>query len=182
MGAAVLDKQYGPIANEMKRSAILPMDRQFLEFWGNYLLAAAKGQKQLEDLNQWICQGFSGFEELSALFKKFYGLEHPPQKNSDSAKAWENAVAGFRDSFNAYLDLMGVVPRDKYLALEQKCASLQNKAADQEATIKVLRSLLSEEGTYQGETVKVFQDLVNKQTDAFESLMRKMAPDTENEE
>ena len=85
------------------------MDRQFLEFWGNYLLAAAKGQKQLEDLNQWLNQGFSGFEELTAMFKKFYGLEHTPQKNSDSTKAWENAVAGFRNSFDAYLDLMGVV-------------------------------------------------------------------------
>jgi hypothetical protein len=47
------------------------MDSQFLEFWGNYLLAAAKGQKQLEDLNQWIRQGFSGFEELTAMLKKF---------------------------------------------------------------------------------------------------------------
>ena len=158
------------------------MDRQFLEFWGNYLLAAAKGQQQLEDLNQWICQGFSGFEELSAMFKKFYGLEHPPEETSDSAKAWENAVAGFRDSFNAYLDLMGVVPRDKFLALEQKCTTLQNKVADQEETIKILRSLLTEEGTYQGETVKVFQDLVNKQSDAFEKLMRKMAADSKEAE
>ena len=154
------------------------MDRQFLEFWGQYLLAAAKGQKQLEDLNQWICQGFSGFEELTAMFKKFYGLEHPPQKNSDSAKAWENAAAGFRNSFNAYLDLMGVVPRDKYQALEQKLTALQKKVADQDETIKILRGLLTEEGSYQGETVKVFQDLVNKQTEAFESLMRKLAVDS----
>jgi hypothetical protein len=160
----------------------LPMDSQFLEFWGQYLLAAAKGQKQLEDLNQWICRGFSGFEELTAMFKQFYGLERPPDENSDSAKAWENAVAGFRDSFNAYLDLMGVVPRDKYLALEQKCITLQNEVADQEETIKLLRSLLTEEGTYQGETVKVFQDLVNKQSEAFETLMKKLTPDTAEED
>jgi uncharacterized coiled-coil protein SlyX len=158
------------------------MDRQFLEFWGNYLLAAAKGQKQLEDLNRWISQGFSGFEELTAMFNKFYGLEHSPKKNSDSAKAWENAAAGFRNSFNAYLDLMGVVPRDKYQALEQKCAALQKKVADQDETIKILRSLLTEEGTYQGETVKVFQNLVNKQSDAFETLMKNLAADTKDEE
>jgi uncharacterized coiled-coil protein SlyX len=160
----------------------ITMDRQFLEFWGNYLLAAAKGQQQLEDLNRWISQGFSGFEELTAMFNKFYGLEHPPQKNSDSAKAWENAAAGFRNSFNAYLDLMGVVPRDKYQALEQKCAALQKKVADQDETIKILRSLLTEEGTYQGETVKVFQNLVNKQSDAFETLMESLTADTEDEE
>ena len=157
------------------------MDRQFLEFWGHYLLAAAKGQKQLEDLNQWIRQGFSGFEELTAMFNKFYDLEHPPKENSDSTKAWENAAAGFRNSFNAYLDLMGVVPRDKYQALEQKYAALQKKVADQEETIKILRSLLTEEGTYQGETVKVFQNLVNKQSDAFEKLMRNLSADTKDE-
>jgi uncharacterized coiled-coil protein SlyX len=158
------------------------MDSQFLEFWGNYLLAAARGQKQLEDLNQWISQGFSGFEELTAMFKKFYGLERSPEENSDSAKAWENAAAGFRNSFNAYLDLMGVVPQDKYQALEQKYAALQKKVADQEETIKILRSLLTEEGTYQGETVKVFQNLVNKQSDAFETLMKNLTADTKDKE
>jgi hypothetical protein len=85
------------------------MDRQFLEFWGNYLLAAARGQKQLEDLNQWIRQGFSGFEELTAMFKKFYGLENPRMQDSDSTRAWQNAAADFRNSFNAYLNLMGLV-------------------------------------------------------------------------
>ena len=158
------------------------MDRQFLEFWGNYLLAAAKGQKQLEELNQWIRQGFSGFDDLTAMFKKFYGLERPPKENSDSAKAWENAADGFRNSFNAYLDLMGVVPRDKYEALEQNCAALQKKVADQEETIKVLRSLLAQEGTYQGETTKVLQDLVNKQGDAFEKLMKSIASPAKDEE
>jgi len=158
------------------------MDRQFLEFWGNYLLAAAKGQKQLEELNQWIRQGFSGFDDLTAMFKKFYGLERPPKENSDSAKAWENAADGFRNSFNAYLDLMGVVPRDKYQALEQDYAALQKKVADQEETIKVLRSLLADEGTYQGETTKVLQDLVNRQAEAFEKLMRNLTADTKEEE
>ena len=64
------------------------MDSQFLEFWGNYLLAAASGQKQLEDLNRWISQGFSGCDELTAMFNKFYGLEHPCNNDSDSTKAW----------------------------------------------------------------------------------------------
>jgi hypothetical protein len=157
------------------------MDSQFLEFWGRYLLAAAKGQKQLEDLNRWISQGFGGFEELTAMFKKIYGLERSPKQNPDSAKAWENAAAGFRNSFDAYLDLMGVVARDKYQTLEQKCGVLQKKVDDQEETIKILRSLLTEEGNYQGETVKVFQDLVNKQSEAFETLMRKLTPDTKEE-
>jgi phage I-like protein len=157
------------------------MDRQFLEIWGNYLLAAAKGQKQLEDLNQWIRQGFSGSEELTAMFKKFYGLEQPRREDPDTTQAWRNAAADFRSSFNAYLNLMGLVPKDEYQALEQKYAALQKKVADQEDTIKTLRKLLSEEGTYQGETVKVFQDLVKKQADAFEALMQSIAPAAKEE-
>jgi DNA repair exonuclease SbcCD ATPase subunit len=151
------------------------MDRQFLEFWGNYLLAAAKGQKQLEDLNQWIRQGFRGFEELTAMFKKFYALEDPRKGDSDSTRAWQNAAADFRNSFNAYITLMGMVPQDKYLTLEQKYAALQKKVAEQKETIQALRKLLTEKGTYQGETVKVFQDLVQKQSDAFEKLMKNIA-------
>jgi uncharacterized coiled-coil protein SlyX len=158
------------------------MDRHFLEFWGNYLLAAAKGQKQLEDLNQWIRQGFSGFEELTAMFQKFYGLEQPRREDADASRAWQNAAAEFRSSFDAYLNLMGLVPKDKYQTLEQKYAALQKKIADQEETIKTLRKLLSEKGTYQGETVKVFQDLVNEQAEAFETFMKSIAAAAKDEE
>jgi uncharacterized coiled-coil protein SlyX len=158
------------------------MDKQFLEFWGHYLLAAARGQKQLEDLNEWLRQGFSGFKELNAMFKKFYGLEPTSDENSASAKACEKATADFRNSFNAYLELMGVVSRDKYQALEQECGILQKKVADQEETINVLRSLLTEEGTYQGETVKVLQNLVNKQTSAFETFMKSLTTVAKHED
>ena len=158
------------------------MDRQFLEFWGNYLLAAARGQKQLEDLNQWISQGFSGFEELTAMFQKFYSLKHPDRENTDSAKAWQSATSDFREAFKAYLNLMGVVSKDEYQALARKNAKLQEKVAEQADTIKRLRELLAEKGTYQGETVKVFQDLVKKQGDSFEKLMRNIAADSKDEE
>jgi hypothetical protein len=60
------------------------MDRQFLEFWGNYLLSVARGQKQLEDVTRWIHGGFSGVDELTALFKKYYGLE---EQSQDARKA-----------------------------------------------------------------------------------------------
>jgi len=150
------------------------MDRQFLEFWGNYLLAAAKGQKQLEDLSQWMRRGFSGFEELTAMFKKYYGLQDPRPEDPDAAQAWQKAAVEFRNAFDAYLNLMGLVPKDKYRALAQKCAALQKKVAEQADTIQVLRRLLAEEGTYQGETVKVFQELANKQVEAFETFMKNL--------
>lgn len=151
------------------------MDSQFLEFWGNYLLAAAKGQKQLADLNQWIRQGFSGFDELTAMFTKYYGLERPRDEGADTTKAWQNAAADFRKSFDTFLNLMDMIPQEKYRRLERKHAALQKKVAEQEDTITVLRELLAEKGTYQGGTAKVFQDLVKKQAEAFETLMKNMA-------
>ncbi len=158
------------------------MDSQFLEFWGNYLLATAKGQKQLEDLNQWIRQGFSGFEELTAMLKKFYGIEPSCSNDSDSTDAWQNAAAEFQNSFDTYLTLMGLITQEKYRALEQKHAALQNKVAELEDTIKVLRNLLAERGTYQGETTKVFQDLINRQAEAFETLMQSISATDKDKE
>ena len=158
------------------------MDSKFLEFWGNYLLAAAKGQQQLEDLNKWIQQGFSGFEALTGMFKNFYGLEQPRRQDADSAIDWQSVTADFSKSYNAYLDLMGMVPQGKYRELEQKYTALQKRVADREDTIKVLRNLLAEKGTYQGETTKVFQDLVNKQVDAFDTFMKSMATAVKEEE
>ena len=151
------------------------MDKQFLEFWGNFLLAAAKGQKQLEDLNQWMSQNFRGVEELTAMFSKFYGLERPLEEDPESEEAWKTAAVDFRKSFNAYLDLMGVVSKEEYQALEKKYNALQEKVAEQEATIDSLRTLLADKGAYQGETVTVFQDLVKKQGEAFETLMSNLA-------
>jgi uncharacterized coiled-coil protein SlyX len=151
------------------------MDSKFLEFWGNYMLAAAKGQQQLEDLNKWINQGFSGFKELSAVFQKYYDLEAYHKKNHESNQAWQLAEACFRDSFEAYLYTIGAVPVGKYRQLEQNLTDLEKKVAERDETITILRDLLAEKGTYQGETVKALQDLVNKQAGAFESFMKNIA-------
>ena len=97
-------------------------------------------------------------------------------------RARQNAANDFRNSFNAYLNLMGMVPKDQYQALEQKYAALQKKVAEQEESIKVLRKLLAEDGTYQGETIKVFQDLMNKQAEAFETFMKSIAAAAKDEE
>jgi len=59
------------------------MDRQFLEFWGNFLLNAANGQKQLEDMTHWMKKGFSGFDELTDMFQRFYGLDGLPPDSPD---------------------------------------------------------------------------------------------------
>jgi hypothetical protein len=147
------------------------MDRHFLEFWGNFFIHAAKGHKQMEELTQWIHQGMKGFEDLAAMFRKFYGLEGMPEDSPDYLKAWRKASENIRKSFDEYLGLMGAVPRNEHLTLVKKYEDLKEKVAEQGETIKHLQMLLDAKGMDQGETVKGFQDLLKKQTEDFHALM-----------
>lgn len=148
------------------------MDRHFLEFWGNFLINAAKGQKQLEDMSKWMQQGFEGFDELTGMFKKFYGLEHMDKDTPAYMETWKEASEKFQESFKDYLRLMGVVPKDKHLALVKKYEELKEKVAAQEETINNLRMLLEEKkAETQGELVQGFQEIIEKQSEQFQETM-----------
>ena len=148
------------------------MDRQFLEFWGNYLLNVAKGQKHMEEVTEWIRKGFSGFEEMNSLFRKIYGLDKTPQGTPDYFKAWKKAQVDFKKSFADYLNLLGVVPLDVHLELVRKYEELKEKVASQEETIKHLRMLLAEsQGANSAEVTRHFDELIKKQSDQFQNLI-----------
>jgi hypothetical protein len=148
------------------------MDPHFLEFWGNLLINAAKQQKQLEDLSKWMQQGFKGFDELTAMFNKFYGLEHMEKDTPAYMESWETASENFLNSFKNYLDLMGMVTKNEHLTLVKKYEKLKEKVAVQEETINHLRLLLEEKKTEsQEELVKGFQDLIEKQSKQFQETM-----------
>jgi phage tail tape-measure protein len=152
------------------------MDRHFLEFWGNFLINAAKGQKQMEDMSKWMQQGFEGFDELTAMFKKFYGLEHMEKDTPIYMETWKQASENFQESFKDYLRLMGVVPKDEHLALVKKYEELKEKVADQEETIKHLRMLLEEKKVeIQGELVQGFQEIIEKQSEQFQETMETLS-------
>jgi len=143
------------------------MDTQFLEFWGNLLLSAAKGQRQVDDMSRWMAQGMKGFQDLNAMFLKFYGLEPPDKMDPDLRKT---AQASFQNAYTAYLDAMGVVPKSDYTALQKKLEELQKKVSDHEATIRHLRLEISECKLSQGDTVSGFQELIQVQSDQFREL------------
>lgn len=148
------------------------MDKRFLEFWGNFLINTAKEQKRMEDLAKWIQQGFKGFDELTAMFNKFYGLEQMEKDTPAYTESWEKASENFLESFNNYLNIMGLVPKDKHLALIKKYEELKEKIAAQEETINHLRRLLKEKKTEtQEELIQGFQDLIEKQSKQFQETM-----------
>lgn len=148
------------------------MDKQFLEFWGNFLINTAKEQKRMEDLSKWMQQGFKGFDDLTEMFKKFYGLEHMEKDTPAYMDTWEKASENFLNSYKDYLNLMGVVSKDEHLTLIKKYEELKEKAAAQEETINHLRLLLEEKKTEsQEELVQGFQDLIEKQSKQFQETM-----------
>jgi hypothetical protein len=148
------------------------VDKHFLEFWGNFLIHAAKGQKQLQDMSKWMQQGFEGFDELTAMFKKFYGLEDMEKYTPAYMETWKKASENFQKSFKNYLDLVGVVSKDEHLALVRKYEELKEKIAAQEETIKHLRMLLEEKKVEtQGKLVQGFQEIIEKQSEQFQETM-----------
>ncbi len=148
------------------------MDRHFLELWGNLLIQAAKGQKQIEDLTEMVKQGSKGFGDQNTIFRKFYGLKEPNEKDPDDSKAWEKAVNDFQKSLNQYQKLLGVVSKAEHLQLVEKYESLKKKSQDQEETIQHLRLLLNDKAILPDDGAKGFQDLIKKQTDQFQDLLK----------
>ena len=152
------------------------MDRQFLEFWGNFMLNTARSQKQLEEMTEWMKGGFTGFEELTTLFRKIYGLEKVEKESPDYFKMWAGAQENFTKSFKEYLAVMGVVPHGEHLALVKKYEELKAKVESQEETIRHLRMLLSQASQEEYQNLAGhLEGLVKEQGEQFQKLMDSFA-------
>jgi hypothetical protein len=158
------------------------VDEKYLEFLGNLFLSAAKNQKQMEDFIKLSRQGFKGIEEMSAIFRKFYGLENIEKDAPEYIKTWRNATEEFQNTFREYLTMVGYVPKEDHLNLVEKYEKLKKKVADQDETIRHLKMLLRDKSVDQGETVKVFQDLVTKQGEQFMEMMNTVGQYFQKEE
>jgi Putative papain-like cysteine peptidase (DUF1796) len=152
------------------------MDKYFLEFWGNSLLNAAKSQEQFEELTAWVQQGFKGFEEMTTLFLKIYGLDSAAKSSPDYLMAWKKAEEEFRQSFHDYMSMLGFVAKNEHLELVRKYEEMKEKFDSQEETVRHLRLLLSESKLKdQGELAKQFEDLIRNQNNQFKNLVDKFS-------
>lgn len=150
------------------------MDKNFLEFWGQMFLAMSKGQRQFDELSQWMKQGFGGAEGLSDLLRQVYGLEKTEKGTEEYLGLFEKASQAFQQSFREYLHLFELAPRDEYETLLKECDALKQKIVEQEQTIEHLRKILGEKGTASVETVQNLQNVLKKQTDQFQEMMKTM--------
>lgn len=150
------------------------MDKQFLEFLGNFFINTAKGQRQMEEMARWMGLDFGEADGLTEMFRKMYGLEGIAPNSPDYAKAWEKASDRFRESFDKWIDSMDLTPKSKYLALKEKCDALEKELKKKDRAIERLEALLAGKGIPHAEAVLGFADLMEKQTTQFQELMEDM--------
>ena len=168
MGCRARQARRGNLSETIHLSMRIFMDKHFLEFWGNFLLNAARGQEQLEEMTKWIQQGFTGFDLLSEMFRKCYGLD---EKSLDDSSAREKAQADFQKSFKDYLSLFGVVPKEQHLDLVKKYEELRQRVTGLEETNRHLRMLLEDKGFDQSKVITGLQELMVEQGEQFRKLM-----------
>jgi hypothetical protein len=147
------------------------MDRKFLEFWGNILLNAAKGQEQAESLNRMVREGFKTFEQQLSLFEKFYGLDKKPDPSTPYAEMWTKAASDFAKSYQEFLSLMGTVPREEYEELSRQNEALKKKITALEEALRREKKKTGSGETDPTEVVKGFEGLMQKQTEQFQALV-----------
>lgn len=147
------------------------MDRKFLEFWGNFLLGAAKGQEQVETLGRLASEGARTFEQQLALFQKFYGLDKKPDPSSPYAEMWTKAASDFMKSYQEFMGLMGMVPRDDFEALSRENEALKKKVEDLEESLRRGEKRPGGKDMDPAEVVKGFEGLMKKQAEQFRALM-----------
>jgi len=154
------------------------MDPKFLEFWGELLLGAAKGQRQLKETADWMNQGLSSFGDMGALFRRAYGLEAAQEKSPDFPQRWEEASEAFRSSMKEYCSLLGVVPMKEYMDLLSRYEETEKKVAEREERIRHLETSLAAESLGREPLQGDLQKLVSLQAEQFAELMRNLGVNT----
>ncbi len=143
------------------------MDKHFLEFWGNLLLSAAAGQRQVEEFARWMEKGMRGFAEMETMFRRAYGFSGAGGNDAERLKI---ARSTFEQAYRTYLDALGVVPKSDYLRLQKQSEELRRKVQEQEAALRKLQLQLGQSQMAQGDVVRGFQNLIELQSGQFREL------------
>jgi hypothetical protein len=174
-----------PHFSRLTSSGGMAMDEKFLEFWGNLLINAARSKKQTDDVNHWMQKTLEQFREWTgfpvtravddmwAMFRKFYGFEHLPERSTEYQAMFKKASEDFQKSFADYQSMMGMVSKREHLALVERYEKLKETCADQEETINHLKLLLKNvKDQEEGENaVRNLQKIMKDQTDLFQKMM-----------
>jgi hypothetical protein len=160
------------------------MDEKHLEFWGNFLLNAARGKKQMDEFTNTIRKNLDEFSEITTqkgvstmnemmeMYRKMFGFDQLSDRGLEFNRVAMKAVQDFQASFKDYLGLLGIVSRDEHLSLVEKYEKLKLKCETQEETIRHLQMLLNAKSMDQGDVVSSFQEIVKDQGELFQDMMK----------
>lgn len=151
------------------------MDKRFLEFWGHCFLNAAKGQEQIENLARLMREGFGVFEQQMDLFRRLYNLEEKVDSVSNSSDFISQATETYRKSYREFLDLFGLVSKEDYESLAEKCEDLREKLAVLEKKTSYTKRPADGNEIGTSELAQGFESLMKKQTEQFQELMQSFA-------
>jgi hypothetical protein len=151
------------------------MNKDFLEFWGNFLLQAAKGQRQLEEAMKWAQLGFESIEEQRDFWNSFGAVKKEIENKPGNVEIWEKSLEDYRKSYREFVKFFGMVPMEEYQALLKKNEALEKKLAEQKETLPKARSARKETLDVQREIEKGLQELIQKQGEQFKELTGSIA-------
>ncbi len=152
------------------------MDKNFLELWGNFLISIARGQRQMEEMGKWMGLDPGRFPDMTAWMGAFSapGASGKADAETDAASSWAATSEDLMNTYGQFLEFMGLVAKPEHLRVVRKYEALKEKAAEREETIRHLRMLLDERNGDQGRVVSTFQEMMRRQSEKFQELMREM--------
>lgn len=164
------------------------MDRNFLDFWGNYLLSLIptgqkfSGEKFYNDAFKfwgeilkdrkaadWLYSPSGYLENQVEFFRKAYGLKD--ESSPDYFDGAKKASDDFHKSLKEFISAFDVVPREDFEQLKKDYHELQERCDGQEETIRQLRIKLLAKGAEEIGAASGIQDMIKSQTEQFTSLM-----------
>jgi hypothetical protein len=149
------------------------MHSQFMEFFGSYLIQAARWQKQFEKTMPGITPNIMDLAELGRLFQQVCGTGPPSESTSaEYVRIWQEAIETFQSVVCPHPEMWGWIPRADFQVLQEKCDSLEKTIREKDQIISQLRSLLEEKGLGQSELFQRFQSLLQDQNDEFQIFMK----------
>jgi len=147
------------------------MNRDFLEFWGNFLLQAAKGQRQLEEAVKWSRLGFEVLETQKAFWNAWHGAEEEKGKKPGDLDQWKKSAEEFRYSCRELARLFGVVSLEEYEELLRQKEALEKKLEEKKKSASKTRWTGKRVRDVQREMQRELQELTRKQGEQFNELM-----------
>lgn len=161
------------------------MDKNFLEFWGNYLLNLVQTEEKLavekfyrdvfnfwsgfmkdQKTAEWLFSPSGYFEKQIDMFRKCYGL-----KEDSTPDYMAKASEEFQKSLKEFVSAFDVVPREEHEQLKKKCHELQEISDGQNEIIRQLRMKLLVKGAEEIGAASGIKEMIKTQTEQFSALM-----------